>query len=74
MKVTKINYDINDLVVVCIGRDEGDIGIVIGKVAWYDGAHKMLVVLSKGKKKTWYTEHVRLANEEDRLGKSKGRP
>jgi len=69
-----MNYEAGDLVVVYTGRDEGDLGIVIGKVAWYDGAHKMLVVLSEGKKKTWYTEHVRLANEEDRLSKGKGRP
>ena len=69
-----MNYDINDLVVVCTGRDKGDIGIVIGKVAWYDGAHEMLVVLSEGKKKTWYIEHVRLAYEKDRLSKSKERP
>jgi len=68
-----MNYNINDLVVVHTGREEGDIGIVIGKVAWYDGAHKMLVVLSEGKKKTWYVEHVRLANEKDRLSESKGR-
>ena len=74
MKTLKINYDINDLVVVHTGRDKGDIGIVIGKVAWYDGAHEMLVVLSERKKKTWYTEHVRLANEKDRLSKSKERP
>tara|TARA_B100001769_G_C21722732_1_gene397531 strand:- start:219 stop:428 length:210 start_codon:yes stop_codon:yes gene_type:complete len=69
-----MNYNKGDLVIVCTGRDEGDIGIVIGKVAWYDGAHKMLVVLSEGKKKTWYVEHVRLTNEEDRLSKGKGRP
>jgi hypothetical protein len=69
-----MNYNKGDLVIVCTGRDEGDIGIVTGKVAWYDGAHKMLVVLSEGKKKTWYVEHVRLANEEDRLSKGKGRP
>ena len=69
-----MNYNKGDLVIVCTGRDEGDIGIVIGKVAWYDGAHKMLVVLSEGKKKSWYVEHVRLANEEDRLSKGKGRP
>ena len=69
----KTVYNINDLVVVHIGRDEGDIGIVIGKVAWYDGAHEMLVVLSEGKKKTWYVEHVRLVNEKDRFSKGKGR-
>ena len=69
----KTVYNINDLVVVHTGRESGDIGIVIGKVSWYEGAHKMLVVLSEGKKKTWYTEHVRLANEEDRLSKGKGR-
>ena len=69
-----MNYNKGDLVIVCTGRDEGDIGIVTGKVAWYDGAHKMLFVLSEGKKKTWYVEHVRLANEKDRLGESKGRP
>ena len=69
-----MNYSKGDLVIVCTGRDEGAVGLVIGKVAWYDGAHKMLVVLSEGKKKTWYTEHVRLANEKDRLSKSKGRP
>ena len=51
-----MNYNKGDLVIVCTGRDEGDIGIVIGKVAWYDGAHKMLVVLSEGKKKSWYVE------------------
>jgi len=68
-----MNYEAGDLVVVYTGRDEGDLGIVIGKVAWYDGAHKMLVVLSEGKKKTWYTEHVRLANEKDGLSKSKER-
>ena len=55
-----MKYDKGDLVVVCVGRDEGSVGIVIGKVAWYDGAHQLLVVLSEGKKKTWYTEHVRL--------------
>ena len=27
-------------------------------------------LLSDGKKKTWYTEHVRLVNEKDRLSKS----
>ena len=74
MKVTKMNYEINDLVVVCTGRDKGDIGIVIGKATWYDGSNEMLVVLSEGKKKTWYIEHVRLANEKDRLGESKERP
>ena len=62
-----------DLVIVCTGREEGAVGIVIGKVAWYDGAHQMLVVLSEGKKKTWYVEHVRLVNEKDRLSESKGR-
>ena len=51
MKTSKINYDVSDLVVVQTGREKGDIGIVIGKVAWYDGAHQMLVVLSAGKKK-----------------------
>ena len=69
-----MSYEIGDLVVVCSGRHKGNIGIVIGKVAWYDGAHEMLVVLSEGKKKTWYVEHVRLANEEDRLGEGKRRP
>lgn len=69
-----MNYNINDLVVVHSGRDEGEIGIVIGKVAWYGGALKMLVVLSEGKKKKWYTGHVRLANEKDRLSKGKERP
>ena len=69
-----MNYEINDLVVVCIGRDKGAIGIVIGKATWYDGSHEMLIVLSDREKKTWYKEHVRLANEEDRLGESKGRP
>lgn len=68
-----MTYEAGDLVVVHTGRNEGEIGIVIGKVAWYDGAHEMLVVLSEGKKKTWYVEHVRLANEEDRLSKGKGR-
>ena len=68
-----MKYDKGDLVVVSEGRDEGEVGIVIDKVAWYDGAHEMLVVLSEGKKKTWYVEHVRLANEEDRLSKGKGR-
>ena len=68
-----MNYNINDLVVVCVGRDEGEIGIVTGKARWYDGAPEMLVVLSNGKKKTWYTEHVRLANEKDRLSESKRR-
>ena len=67
------DYNINDLVVVTIGRCEGEIGIVIGKARWYDGAPDMLVVLSEGKKKTWYAEHVRLANEKDRLSESKGR-
>jgi len=69
-----MNYKPGDLVVVCMGRNVGDIGIVIGKVAWYDGAHEMLVVLSERKKKTWYIEHVRLANEEDRFSKSKEGP
>jgi len=69
-----MNYKAGDLVVVCTGRDKGDIGIVMGKVTWYDGSHEMLVVLSEGKKKTWYIEHVRLENEEDRLSKGKGRP
>jgi len=69
-----MNYNKGDLVIVCTGRDEGDIGIVIGKTTWYDGSHELLVVLSEGKKKTWYVEHVRLANEEDRLSKSKRRP
>ena len=68
-----MNYKPGDLVVVCIGRNVGDIGIVIDKATWYDGSHEMLVVLSEGKKKTWYIEHVRLANEEDRLGKSEDR-
>lgn len=70
-KTTK--YNINDLVVVHTGRDEGEIGIVIGKAYWYDGAPEMLVVLAEGKRKKWYAEHVRLANEEDRLSKGKGR-
>ena len=52
-----------DLVVVHSGRDEGEVGIVTGKAFWYDGAPEMLIVLSSGKKKTWYTDHVRLANE-----------
>ena len=69
-----MNYKPGDLVVVCVGRNVGDVGIVTGKATWYDGAHEMLVVLSEGKKKTWYIEHVRLANEKDRLGESKGRP
>ena len=68
-----MNYNKGDLVIVCIGREEGAVGLVIGKVAWYDGAHQMLVVLSEGKKKTWYVEHVRLANEKDRLSESKRR-
>ena len=67
------DYNINDLVVVTIGRYEGEIGIVIGKARWYAGSPEMLVVLAEGKKKTWYAEHVRLANEKDRLSKSKGR-
>ena len=62
-----------DLVVVFSGRYKGDIGIVIGKATWYDGSNEMLIVLSEGKKKTWYAEYVRLANEEDRLGKSEDR-
>ena len=62
-----------DLVIVCTGREEGSVGIVIDKATWYDGSHEMLVVLSEGKKKTWYTEHVRLASEKDRLSKSKRR-
>lgn len=62
-----------DLVIVCTGREEGAVGIVIDKATWYDGSHEMLVVLSEGKKKTWYTEHVRLASEKDRLSKSKRR-
>ena len=68
-----MKYNINDLVVVHTGRYEGEIGIVIGKAAWYDGAPEMLVVLSEGKRKTWYTEHVRLVNEKDRLSESKRR-
>ena len=68
-----MNYKPGDLVVVCVGRNVGDVGIVTGKATWYDGAHEMLVVLSEGKKKTWYIEHVRLANEKDRLSESKGR-
>jgi len=68
-----MNYKPGDLVVVCIGRNVGDIGIVIDKATWYDGSNEMLVVLSEGKKKTWYAEYVRLANEEDRLGKSEDR-
>ena len=69
-----MNYNKGDLVIVCTGRDEGDIGIVIGIARWYEGSHELLVVLSEGKKKTWYKEHVRLANEEDGLSKSKRRP
>ena len=69
-----MNYNKGDLVIVRTGRDEGDIGIVIGTATWYDGSHEMLVVLSEGKKKTWYKEHVRLVNEEDGLSKSKRRP
>jgi hypothetical protein len=65
-----MDYNINDLVIVHTGRFEGEIGIVIGKARWYDGAPEMLVVLSEGKKKTWYAEHVRLANEKDRLSES----
>ena len=57
------NFVKGDLVVVCIGRYEGDVGIVIGTATWYDGSHEMLVVLSEGKKKTWYKEHVRLLSE-----------
>ena len=68
-----MNYNKGDLVIVHTGRDEGDIGIVIGIATWYDGSHEMLVVLSEGKKKTWYIENVRLANEKDRLSESKGR-
>ena len=66
-------YEMGDLVVVFSGRHKGDIGIVIGKATWYDGSNEMLIVLSEGKKKTWYAEYVRLANEEDRLGKSESR-
>lgn len=62
-----------DLVIVCTGREEGAVGLVIGKVAWYDGSREMLVVLSEGKKKTWYTEHVRLVSEKDRLSENKRR-
>ena len=69
----KTEYNINDLVVVCVGRYKGEIGIVTGKARWYDGGPELLVVLSEGKRKTWYIEHVRLANEEDRLSESKGR-
>ena len=72
-----MNYKPGDLVVVCVGRNVGDIGIVTGKATWYDDyrrSNEMLVVLSDRKKKTWYKEHVRLANEKDRLGESKGRP
>ena len=71
-----MNYNKGDLVVVHCVRDEGDIGIVIGKSTWYDDYRRyneMLVVLSEGKKKTWYKEHVRLVNEEDGLSKSKRR-
>ena len=72
-----MNYKPGDLVVVCVGRNVGDVGIVTGKATWYDDYRRyneMLVVFSEGKKKTWYIEHVRLANEKDRLGESKGRP
>jgi hypothetical protein len=65
-----MDYNINDLVIVHTGRFEGEIGIVIGKARWYADAPEMLVVLSDGKKKTWYAEHVRLANEKDRLSES----
>ena len=71
-----MNYKPGDLVVVCVGRNVGDVGIVTGKATWYDDyrrSNEMLVVFSEGKKKTWYAEHVRLANEEDRLGKSESR-
>ena len=68
-----MNYKPGDLVVVCIGRNVGDIGIVIDKATWYDGSHEMLVVLSERKKKTWYPEHVRLIDEKDRFSKGKGR-
>jgi len=72
-----MNYKPGDLVVVCVGRNVGDIGIVTGKATWYDDyrrSNEMLVVFSEGKKKTWYIEFVRLANEKDRLGESKERP
>jgi len=65
-----MTYKIGDLVI----QRDGTVGIVIGKAIWYEGGPEMLVVLSEGKKKTWYMEHVRLANEEDRLSKGKGRP
>ncbi len=65
-----MTYKIGDLVI----QRDGTVGIVIGKAIWYEGGPEMIVVLSEGKKKTWYTEHVRLANEEDRLSKGKGRP
>ncbi len=62
-----------DLVIVHTGREEGNVGIVIDKATWYDGSHEMLVVLSGGKQKTWYKEHVRLVSEKDRLSESKRR-
>ena len=70
-----MSYKVGDLVVCCVGRisDIGAIGIVTAKVAWYKGADQMLVVLSNGKKNNWYTEHVRLADEKDRLSQSKRR-
>ena len=68
-----MNYRIGDLVVHGPGRDEGDAGIVVGKARWYEGGPELLVVLTNGKKKTWYTQHVRLANEKDKLSESKGR-
>ena len=63
MKDMLSNFVKGDLVVVHSGREEGNIGIVIGKATWYDGSHEMLAVLSEGKKKTWYKEQVRLVNE-----------
>ena len=68
-----MNYEIGDLVVCHKGRYLGEIGLVTGKARWYEGGPEVLVVLTNSKKNMWYTEHVRLANEKDRLGESKGR-
>jgi len=65
-----MSYKVGDLVI----QRDGTVGIVIGKAIWYEGGPEMIVVLSEGKQKTWYPEYVRLANEKDRLSKSKERP
>ena len=70
-----MSYKVGDLVICCEGHHSGSIGIITVKTSWYyyKNAPQMIIVLSDGKKKKWYEDHVRLIDEKDRFSKGKGR-